>query len=65
MSIVTMNMSSYEIERNDSTTNEVICCGLDPALGLQTYTESMNAMPLSMVSLDAALFLKKMYACQR
>jgi hypothetical protein len=65
MSIVTMNMSGYEIERCDSTTSEVICCGQAPALALQTYTESLNAMPLSMVSVDAALFLKKMYACQR
>ena len=73
MSIVTMNMNDYEVERDDSMAeeygDEVLCAGWNPSLALQqhTYTERSHpaAMPLDLVAADVDLFLKKMYAYQR
>lgn len=73
MSIVTMDMSEYEIERGDSKTeeygDEVLCAGWNPSLALQqhTYTErsQTSAMPRELAAVDINIFLKKMYACQR
>ncbi len=67
MCIVTMNMSSSEIEYDNSTTysDEVLCAGWNPTLTLQQYTENRNTMPQDMVLLDVEAFIKKMYACQR
>ncbi len=67
MCIVTMNMSSGEVEQGNavSYSDEVLCAGWNPALALQPYTENRNSMPLDMVLLDADVFLAKMYACQR
>jgi hypothetical protein len=73
MSIVTMNMCDYEVERNSPMAkeydDEVLCAGWNPALTLQqhAYTEISHsaAMPLELVAVDVDLFLKKMYACQR
>ncbi|MDO9011154.1 MAG: hypothetical protein Q7U78_05000 [Gallionella sp.] len=80
MGIVTMNMSSYEIERNDAVTygDEVMCAGWNPALALRSQVESRNAMPADMltmnarvfmdrmfdIEIDAEVFLQKMYTCQ-
>jgi len=73
MSIVTMDMCEYEIERNDSTAeaygDEVLCAGWNPSLALQqqVYVEikQPDAMPLELVSVDVEAFLKEMYAYQR
>ncbi len=72
MSIVTMDMSDYEIEYGDSKAeeygNEVLCAGWNPSLALQqhTYTERNQpaAMPHELAAVDVELFLKKMYAYQ-
>ncbi|MDO8810695.1 MAG: hypothetical protein Q7J38_01520 [Gallionella sp.] len=73
MSIVTMNMNDYEVERDDLMAeeygDEVLCAGWNPSLALQQhlYTERNQpvAMPLKLVAADVDQFLKKMYACQR
>jgi hypothetical protein len=67
MCIVTMNMSSGEVEYADSITysDEVLCAGWNPALEIRPYTESHNTMPPDMLSLDTDAFLTKMYANQR
>ena len=73
MSIVIMNMSEYEIERDDSIAegygDEVLCAGWNPCLALQQHSYSERSqpatMPLELVAVDAELFLKKMYAYQR
>lgn len=80
MGIVTMNMSSYEFERNDAVTygDEVLCAGWNPALALRSQAENINAMPPDMLAMnaksfmermfdievDAEVFLQKMYTCQ-
>lgn len=73
MSIVTMNMSEYKVERDDAMEaeygNEVLCAGWNPALALQPHIQTERkqpaAMPLDLVAVDVELFLKKMYAYQR
>ncbi|TAN80884.1 MAG: hypothetical protein EPN14_05090 [Gallionella sp.] len=73
MSIVTMNMSDYRTERDDSMEaeydDEVLCVGWNPSLALQqhAYTERGQpaAMPPELTAVDVELFLKKMYAYQR
>ena len=62
MGIVTMNMSSYEIESSDSIAGEFICESRSPALVLQQQTVSLYTMPLNMVGVDAELFLDIMNA---
>lgn len=72
---VVMNMSSYEIERNDAMEakyeEEVLCSGWNPAVALacQQYSlplaEKQMAMPSSLATVDAEAFLQKMYAFQR
>ncbi|MDO9054678.1 MAG: hypothetical protein Q7U37_12220 [Gallionella sp.] len=80
MGIVTMNMSSYEFERNDAATygDEVLCAGWNPALALRSQVECRNTMPPDMLAMnargfmermfdievDAEVFLQKMYTCQ-
>ncbi len=70
MSIVTMEMSGYEIERNDSTSygDEVMCAGWNPALALRPHTENRKrlSMPADMLAIpvDAETFLRRMYAYQ-
>ena len=72
MSIVTMNMSQYEIERNDSEIteygDEALCAGWNPALALQQHAYTTDkqtaAMPLELVTVDVESFLRKMYAYQ-
>ena len=73
MSIVTMNMSDYKVERDDSMKaeydNEVLYVGWNPSLALQqhAYAEKNQpaTMPLELAAVDVELFLKKMYAYQR
>jgi hypothetical protein len=80
MGIVTMNMSSYEFERNDAVTygDEVLCAGWNPALALRSQAESRDTMPPDLLAMnaknfmermfdievDAEVFLQKMYTCQ-
>lgn len=72
MSIVTMNMSDYQVERDDSMKaeydDEVLCVGWNPSLALQqyAYTERNQSatMPLELAAVDVESFLKKMYAYQ-
>lgn len=73
MSIVTMNMSEYKVERDDSIEaeyeNEVSYAGWNPSLALQPHIQTERnqpaAMPLDLVAVDVESFLKKMYAYQR
>ncbi len=75
MSIVTMSMSDYEIERSDAVAeagnpqygDEVLYAGWNPALALQQHTGTAEpaAMPRELATVDAASFLNKMYAYQR
>ena len=79
MSIVTMSMSEYEIERSDSVAeeagqasnpqygDEVLYAGWNPALTLQPHTETTQAaaMPRELATVDVESFLDKMYAYQR
>ncbi len=63
MSIVTMNMSSFEIGRSDLMAygDEVLCAEWNPALALKPCTESKKSMPADMLALDTEVFIKKMY----
>ena len=81
MATLTMDMSSYEIDRSDTLNyaDEILNAGWNPALDLQQYTESRQVMPADLIAVDsemfikkmhiiegsAEVFLKKMYACQR
>lgn len=69
MSIVTMNMSSFEIERDNSVTgdDEVMLAHFNPALALQQQTakRKLNSMPPDMVAVKAKAFLKRMTAYQQ
>jgi hypothetical protein len=62
MSMMIMNMSGFEIERNDSVAEEVVYTA--PVTALQRYTERENRMPVDMLAVDAELFLQKMYTYQ-
>lgn len=67
MSIVTMNMSSYEIERDESTAAEemMLRSGWTPALALQPVAETRRNQPPPGVIGDIEAFLNRMYAWQR
>ena len=72
---VVMNMNSYEIETDKSMETEydevVLCSGWNPAVALacqqhaNSWTDRHMTMPSSLVTVDAEMFLQKMYACQR
>jgi hypothetical protein len=72
---VVMNMNSYEIECDDAMEaeygEEVLCSGWNPvvALACQQHTLSranrQMTIPSSLATVDAEVFLQKMYACQR
>lgn len=64
MSIVTMNMSSYEIEYNDSYSHDD-CTEWHPALALQLRRESIKPMPPDLTLVDAEMFMQQMHAYQR
>lgn len=73
MSILTMNMSSYEIQREDASTvdyaEEVLNAGWVPRLAQQEVLaqqwENRSDMPADLANVDVAIFLRKMYADQR
>ncbi|MCX7192154.1 MAG: hypothetical protein NTY60_00735 [Proteobacteria bacterium] len=68
MSIVTMNMSSFEIEHNDSATcdNKAMSAGRNPAPTLQQQTANRkpDAMPRNMIAMNTDAFMKRMYAIE-
>lgn len=71
MSVFTMDMSSYEVQQNDSTAtehdDEVLDSGWIPTLALQQSPslENTMAIPEDMVTMSADIFLRKMYSYQR
>lgn len=66
MGTISIDMSSYEIERGVSGYgDEILCTGR--ILGLachQPHTEE-TALPADLAGVDVDAFLRKMYACQR
>jgi hypothetical protein len=73
MSILTMDMSSYEVQKDDSTATEydeeVLSSGWLPTLSLQLSLplqwENKPAIPDDLVAVDADIFLQKVYSNQR
>lgn len=65
MTTLTMNMSSFEIEHNESVMDEVMCSGWNPDLALYPHTEHKETIPTDMVQLDAEAFLNRMYTYQQ
>ena len=64
MSIVIMDMSSFEIERNDSASEKIVYQDWTPTVALQYYTASQNRLPADMLETDTVSFLQKMYTYQ-
>jgi len=69
MTTVTLNMSSYAVERDDSVAaeygEEVLNAGWTPALQQQVVeVENRTNLPHSMVDMDIDAFLKRMYINQ-
>lgn len=60
MSIVTMDMSSFEIDRDDEISPEMNCSDWQPQLALQIPASP----PPTILITDVDAFLKRMYACQ-
>lgn len=70
-----MNMSSYEIERDEAMEakygEEVLCSGWNSAVALMCQQHTLAGsgrqmiMPSSLAAVDAEMFLQKMYAFQR
>ncbi len=74
MSIVTMDMCSYEVENADSRASEykeseyedeVLFAGWIPGLSLQESPLHGTAIPEDLVAASPDIFLRKMYAFQR
>jgi hypothetical protein len=69
MGVLTMNMSGYEIERDDAEASrydeEVLCAGWVPTLALREVLPERAMMPAELATVDVEAFLRKMYRCQR
>lgn len=69
MGTVSMDMSSYGIEREENMASgygdEVLCAGWIPALGLREAHPEHVEMPPALARMDVDAFLRKIYACQR
>ncbi|MBI3481111.1 MAG: hypothetical protein HY016_12280 [Nitrosomonadales bacterium] len=73
MSILTLDMSSYEARLNDSTAkeydDEILYSGWVPTLALQQSQaqgfENQASIEESLANVDISAFLRKMYAYQR
>jgi len=69
MSILTMDMSSYEVERNDVAASgyseEVLCAGWIPNLATHQQLPQKAVLPASLAAVDVEAFLRKMYSSQR
>ncbi len=69
MGTFSMDMSSYEVERDAAIAtdygDEVLCAGWIPSLAChQPYTKE-TALPADLARVDVDAFLRKMYRCQR
>lgn len=67
MSVVIMDMSSFEIEHNDTVSKENVYSDWTPTVALQYYTASQtsqNRLPAAMLEADTESFLQKMYTYQ-
>ena len=71
---IVMDMSSYEIERSLMETeygDEVMCAGWIPAVAqmcrLQPFvsTNKLTTVPTDLATVNADLFMQRMYAYQR
>jgi hypothetical protein len=68
---VVMNISSYEVECYEAEYgDEVLCAGWNPAVMLACQQLSISQpgrmqMPSDLATIDAEMFLQKMYAYQR
>lgn len=62
MSIITMNMSSYEIERDDPAPppDVAMCPDWNTALALHSDTTIQAAMPADLLTVDVESFLSRM-----
>lgn len=63
-----MDMSSYEVERNEAASDygdEVLCAGWIPSLACQQSHIEEKTLPADLARADIDAFLRKMYACQR
>ena len=68
MSILTMNMSSYEIERIDICSTEVVideCTDWYPEAGVQQHTTGQSHPVLPVMTIDPDTFLNRMYSYQQ
>lgn len=67
MGTVSMDMSSYEIERGEASGygDEVLCAGWVPALALHQLLIEKAVLPADLAAVDVDTFLRKMYAFQR
>lgn len=73
MSVLTMDMSSYEVQQNDPVESdyddEVLCSGWIPSLALQQSQlpvyETKTEIPEDLVAMSVDIFLRKMYSYQR
>ena len=64
MGTISMDMSSYEIERGVSGyADEVLCAGWIPGLACHQPHSEETSLPADLARVDA--FLRKMYRCQR
>ena len=67
MSVVTMNTSSFEIERNEALyDDDIMLAGCNTALALQPNTEDSKLMfmPRDMIAMNTDAFMKRMYAIE-
>lgn len=65
MSILTMNMSSYEIECIDICATEVVIDDYIPEAGLQQYSTVQPHSVLPVMNIDPDTFLNRMYNYQQ
>jgi len=66
MGTISMDMSSYEIERGVSGYgDEVLCAGWIPSLACHQPHSEETSLPADLARVDADAFLRKMYRCQR
>ena len=66
MGTISMDMSSYEIERGaPGYGDEVLCAGWIPGLACHQSHTREAALPAGLASVDVDAFLRKMYRCQR
>lgn len=63
MSIVTMNMSSYEIDRNESSSCDldVLYADRNAELAIQEYPKAPQFMPRDLIEMNTDAFMKRMY----